>query len=237
MGRVLVVDEQRNPVTLEPAVALVEDDGDLRRMLSRGLTEEGFAVSSYSTGAALLSALERQAADLLVIDIGLPDSDGRDVCQALRARGVDVPVMFLTARGALSDRLSGFHVGGDDYLVKPFALDELMVRLRALLRRPAQSGVRIAGELMLDPATHSLRDGEREQPLTPTEFRILALLSARHGEVVRRRELITVAWPAGAVVHDNTLDAYLARLRRKLRTLDRPDAIVTVHGVGYRLNT
>jgi two-component system response regulator MprA len=150
---------------------------------------------------------------------------------------VDVPVMFLTARGALSDRLSGFHVGGDDYLVKPFALDELMVRLRALLRRPAQSGVRIAGELMLDPATHSLRDGEREQPLTPTEFRILALLSARHGEVVRRRELITVAWPAGAVVHDNTLDAYLARLRRKLRTLDRPDAIVTVHGVGYRLNT
>jgi two-component system response regulator MprA len=223
-------------VTLEPALALLEDDEDLRRMLSRGLGEEGFAVTCAGRGAELLELLATRTVDLLVIDIGLPDSDGRDVCQALRARGVQAPVLFLTARGALSDRLSGFHVGGDDYLVKPFAFEELLVRLRALLRRHAKTSEPQPGELTLDPSTHALRDGKREQPLTPTEFRILALLTARGGEVVRRRELIAAGWPTGAVVHDNTLDAYLVRLRRKLRSLDRPQAIATVHGVGYRMD-
>jgi two-component system response regulator MprA len=234
---------------MHPLVALAEDDDDLRRTLERGLTEEGFEVIAAATGASLLAALDVRPCDLLVIDIGLPDSDGRDVCQALRARGVLAPVLFLTARGALSDRLSGFHVGGDDYVVKPFAFDELAVRLQALLRRasapliqsaraaePARAAASASRDLVLDPAAHAIHDGEREQSLTPTEFRILALLFARSGEVVRRRELIAVAWPVGAIVHDNTLDTYLARVRRKLRALHHPEVIATVHGVGYRFS-
>src|SRR6202008_3433412 len=124
--------------------------------------------------------------DLLVLDVTLPDADGRDVCQALRAHGFGAPVIFLSARGELTDRLSGFHAGGDDSLTKPFALAELIVRIHALLKRaPAENGP--AGGLQLDPAAHGVRVGERAEPLTPTEFRLLAALAARPGEVLRRR--------------------------------------------------
>jgi two-component system response regulator MprA len=144
-------------------------------------------------------------------------------------------VLFLTARSALSDRLSGFHMGGDDYLVKPFAFDELVVRLNALLRRSPNGERSVdAGAVRLDPSTHTVRTTAGEVELTPTEFRIVAAMAARFGEVVRRSELIHAAWPAGAIVHDNTLDSYIARLRRKLRTT-HGTSIVTVHGVGYRL--
>jgi two-component system response regulator MprA len=205
-------------------------------MLERALHSEGFDVSVAADGADLLAAAERQAPDAFVIDIGLPDSDGRDVCQALRARGIDAPVLFLTARGALTDRLSGFHAGGDDYLVKPFAFKELVVRLRALIRRGAEPA-EPPGEdrLRLDPARHSVAIEGDDVALTPTEYRLLAALAARPGEVVRRAELLAAGWPDGAIVHDNTLDAYVARLRRKLREIGREGAIATAHGVGYRL--
>ena len=215
-------------------VAIAEDDADLRRMLVRGLEEEGFEVQAAADGGQLLARVEGNTPDVLVIDIGLPDSDGRDVCQALRARGVDVPVLFLTARGALTDRLSGFHAGGDDYLVKPFAFKELVVRLHALTRR-ASLGAAGAEGLTMNPAGHAVSVDGETAALTPTEYRLLAKLAARRGDVVRRRELILAAWPDGAIVHDNTLDAYVARIRRKLRTLGRDGALITVHGVGYRL--
>jgi two-component system response regulator MprA len=178
---------------------------------------------------------------VLVLDIGLPDADGRDVCQALRARGVGVPVLFLTARDALPDRLSGFHAGGDDYLTKPFALAELIVRVQALVRRAPAAGTGGAGapagesDLRLDPSLHAIVHGDREVTLTPTEFRLLARMAARPGEVVRRPSLIAAAWPDGAIVHDNTLDAYVARLRRKLREAGAEQVIETVRGVGYKL--
>jgi two-component system OmpR family response regulator len=216
-------------------VAIAEDDPDLRRMLVRGLSEEGLEARAVATGAALLELVEQRTPDVLVIDIGLPDSDGRDVCQALRARGVTSPVLFLTARGALTDRLSGFHAGGDDYLVKPFEFKELVVRLQALVRRGPASAPAASGELALDPAGHAVTLDGRSVTLTPTEYRLLAKLAGRPGEVVRRRELTAAAWPDGAIVHDNTLDAYVARIRRKLRELGREDALATVHGVGYRL--
>jgi two-component system response regulator MprA len=219
-------------------VAVVEDDPDLRRTLSRGLRAEGFEVVLASTGGELLAAAERSAPDAFVVDIGLPDSDGRDVVQALRARGMAQPVIFLTARGALTDRLSGFHAGGDDYLVKPFALKELVVRVHALVRRAGKAkdaGGEDGGRLRLDPARHAATSGGAQVALTPTEYRILAVLAARPGEVVRRRELVAAGWPDGAIVHDNTLDAYVARLRRKLREIGRGDALATAHGVGYRL--
>jgi two-component system OmpR family response regulator len=216
-------------------VIVAEDDAALRSVLTRGLQEEGFRCEAVGTGARLLERLEAVDADALVVDIGLPDCDGRDACQALRARGVATPVLFLTARDALVDRLAGFEAGGDDYVPKPFALDELVARLRVLVRRrPATPGPR-AGGAELDPAAHALRIGDRLVRLTPTEFRILGALFARTGEAVRRRELVRAGWPHGAIVNENTLDAYIARLRRKLRGVPGAPTLETVHGVGYAI--
>src|SRR5437764_11154620 len=147
---------------MNPLVAVVEDDSELRRVLDRALRAEGFEVALAASGAELLAAAERSSPEAFVVDIGLPDSDGRDVVQALRARGVIRPVIFLTARGGLTDRLSGFHAGGDDYLVKPFALKELVVRLRALLRRAGDvdAGEEDSDRLRLDPATHAAAVGD-----------------------------------------------------------------------------
>ena len=220
---------------MQTHVAVAEDDADLRRMLVRGLTEEGFEVVAAADGAELLARVEQSEPQVLVIDIGLPDSDGRDVCQALRARGVRAPVLFLTARGALTDRLSGFHAGGDDYLVKPFAFKELVVRLHALVRRGPSHAASDGERITMNPAAHAVSVDGHTVTLTPTEYRLLAKLAAQRGDVVRRRELTLAAWPDGAIVHDNTLDAYVARIRRKLRELDRDGELVTVHGVGYRL--
>ena len=214
-------------------VLIAEDDPELRRVLRRGLAEEGFEPEAVATGAELLVRAETDSPDLLVVDIGLPDADGRDLCQALRARGIQTPVLFLTARDALPDRLSGFDAGGDDYVTKPFVFAEVVRRLRALARRAGADGVVEAVGLRLDPIDHAVSNGERSAPLTPTEFRLLARLLARPGETVRRNDLVRAGWPHGAVVHENTLDAYVARLRRKLRTLDEAPPIRTVHGVGY----
>jgi two-component system response regulator MprA len=171
----------------------------------------------------------------MVVDIGLPDADGRDVVQALRAHGAATPIIFLTARDALTDRLAGFAAGGDDYLTKPFALAELVARLRALIKRGGADLVARVGALRLDPATHDATCHGQTAKLTPTEFRILARLAANPGEAVRRGQLVEAAWPHGAIVHDNTIDVYIARLRRKLASLPDAPAIGTVHGVGYSL--
>jgi two-component system OmpR family response regulator len=219
----------------EPHVLIVEDDPELQEILCRGLREEGFRTEAAFAGTALLERIERAVPDALVIDIGLPDADGRDLCAALRARGVQAPVLFLTARDALVDRLSGFDAGGDDYLTKPFAFAELLARLQALLRRSGADGAVEAAGLRLDPVTHSARCADASAELTPTEFRVLGRLLARPGEAVRRGELVRAGWPHGALVRDNTLDAYVARLRRKLRSLAGAPEITTVHGVGYRI--
>jgi two-component system, OmpR family, response regulator len=218
-----------------PHVLIAEDDPELRAVLSRGLAEEGFAPETVATGAELLARVDSESPDLLVVDIGLPDADGRDLCQALRARGIQAPVLFLTARDALPDRLSGFDAGGDDYVTKPFAFAEVVARLQALARRTGADGAIEGAGLRLDPISHAVSRGASSIPLTPTEFRLLARLLARPDETVRRRDLIRAGWPHGAIVHENTLDAYVARLRRKLRALDGAPAISTVHGVGYVL--
>jgi DNA-binding response OmpR family regulator len=213
---------------------VVEDDADLRSLLLRGLGEEGFAVTAVADGTSALEHADERP-DAFVIDVGLPDADGRDLCQALRARGCDAPVLFLTARDAVADRLAGFSAGGDDYVTKPFHFDEVVARLRALLRRSAADVATTVGELRLDPVAHAISAEGGEASLTPTEFRVLAALAAQPGAVVRRRELVRAAWPDGAIVHENTLDQYVARLRRKLREVSAEAGIATAHGVGYRL--
>jgi two-component system response regulator MprA len=218
-------------------VLVVEDDTELRRLLLRGLGEEGFDVVMAADATAAIRHAESRM-DLAIIDVGLPDADGRDLCQALRARGFSAPVLFLTARDAVTDRVSGFNAGGDDYVTKPFAFVELVARLRALLRRSPEgepSDPSALGGLILDPAAHAATGPAGSAQLTPTEFRLLAALAGRPGTVLRRRELVGAAWPDGAVVYDNTLDQYIVRMRRKLRAVAPDAAIVTVRGVGYRL--
>src|SRR5438309_1013726 len=214
---------------------VVEDDLELRGVLLRGLEEEGFATAGVRTGGELLERIEPEAPDLLVVDVGLPDADGRDLCQALRARGVQAPVLFLTAHDALPDRLSGFEAGGDDYVTKPFVFAEVVARLHALARRAGADGAVEAAGLRLDPVSHALSRGDASAALTPTEFRLVARLLARPGEAVRRRELVRAGWAYGSIVSDNALDVYVARLRRKLRTVGDAPGIHTVHGVGYRI--
>jgi DNA-binding response OmpR family regulator len=219
---------------MTPARLLViEDDAALRDLVARGLREEGFTVATAADAAGALR-LALAGCDALVVDIGLPDADGRDLCQALRARGVSAPVLFLTARHQVSDRLAGFAAGGDDYLTKPFHFTELTARLRALLRRSTAAATTDTGGLRLDPATHAIAVGALSAPLTPTEYRLLGALVTAPGTVVRRRELVRAGWPDGALVHDNTLDQYIARLRRKLREVESISTIETAHGVGYR---
>src|SRR5207244_1643569 len=138
-----------------PQVLIAEDDSELCATLVRGLEEEGFAARGFATGSELLARVALAEPDLLIVDIALPDSDGRDVCQALRAQGILAPVLFLTARGALTDRVSGFNAGGDDYLTKPFAFAELVARLQALLRRAKPDLALEIGSLKLDPAAHA----------------------------------------------------------------------------------
>lgn len=207
----------------------------MRSLLVRGLREEEYHVEGVGSGAHLLDWVSRTVPDAFVIDIGLPDADGRDVVQALRAQGIGAPVLFLTARSSLPDRLAGFRAGGDDYLTKPFDFAELVARLEALLRRAGYDARITVDGLRLDPAAHAASCGGSSVDLTPTEFRLLAKLAATPGEAVRRRALVQTAWPHGAIVNDNTLDVYIARLRRKLGDMPGAPAIHTVHGVGYSL--
>ena len=220
---------------LPSKVFVLEDDPQLRDVLIRSLRSEGFETRGAMTAHQLLEMITHGQPDVFVIDIGLPDADGRDVCQALRARGLTTPVLFLTARDALPDRLSGFSAGGDDYVTKPFDLEEVIARLQALVRRSRRDPEPELVGLSLDPTEHLVTQDGAAVTLTPTEFRLLSTLAGRRGKTCRREELIRAAWPFGAIVHDNTLDVYIARLRRKLRELPDAPKIVTSHGTGYRL--
>ncbi len=215
-------------------VAVCEDDASLRSALRRSMRAAGHDVLLAHDGAEALNLFPAADPDVVVMDIGLPDSDGRDVCLALRANGLSAPVLMLTAREGIHDKVSGFESGADDYLTKPFDLAELLVRIAALARRastPPGSGDRT---LRLDAATHAMAYCEQRVSLTPIEFRLLAKLVGEEGQVVRRSGLVAAGWPMGAAVSDNTLDSYIRRLRRKLTDLGQTDrSIDTVRGVGY----
>jgi two-component system response regulator MprA len=217
-------------------VGLCEDDPAIRRVVSEALKLTGHTVTAaHDGGEALRRFADDDSLEVIVLDIGLPDSDGRDVCQALRSRGMDTPVLFLTARDQLHDVLAGFAAGGDDHMPKPFHVSELLARVGAMVRRGQPRAAAVPTGLHLDPADHALSGPDGRQSLTPTEFRLLAALMASTGSVIRRRNLVLAAWPDGAFVADNTLDQYMTRLRKKVTAVgDDGRRIGTVHGVGYR---
>jgi DNA-binding response OmpR family regulator len=214
-------------------ILLVEGDNDLRTTLRGALTEHGFDVTAMRNGAMALEYVDDHP-DAIVIDVTLPDTDGRDLCRAMRALGTVAPVLFLTTPEAIADRMSGFGPGGHDYATKPVRIDEVLARLGELLRRAELPAPAEVGTLRLDPIRRAVRDGPNEAPLTPTEFRLLSALAAQPGAVITRRDLVLAAWPEGAIVYDNTLDQYVARLRRKLRAVSSEAEITTSRGVGYR---
>ncbi len=215
-------------------ILVVEDDHELRTLLARGLRSHDFDVVTAVDGRTALRSVD-EPPDAVILDIGLPDSDGRDVCQALRSRGVDAPVIFLTARRDVHDRLVGFASGGDDYLTKPFSFPELLARLQALLRRHVRPVVDAPDRLQVDPVSHCVVWSLNRAELSPIEYKLLARLLADDMEVVRRQQLREVGWPHGAIVSDNTLDQYLSKLRRKLVDVRAPYAIRSSRGVGYQV--
>ena len=217
-------------------VGLCEDDAAIRRVVTDALRIAGHeVVAAHDGGEALRLFVDDDGLDVVILDIGLPDADGRDVCQALRSAGQSAPVLFLTALGAVHEKLAGFSAGADDYLAKPFDVLELIARVEALARRGRLVVAAAPTDLVLDPARHSVACNGREAMLTPTEFRMLAAITSRPGEVVRRRAVVAAAWPQGGMVSDNTVDSYVRRIRVKLAEVDSPLHLTTVRGVGYTL--
>jgi two-component system response regulator MprA len=215
------------------SVLVVEDDGPIRRMLERTLAAEGYRASGAEDGGAALAAIERSVPDVLVLDVGLPGLDGLTVCRRLRGKGLSLPILLLTARDAVADRVAGLDAGADDYLVKPFAAAELLARVRALLRRGAVPGEVLAyGDLVFDVETRSATRAGVDIPLRSREADLLELLLRNPRRVISRAQALERVWGGGAAASPNVVDRYISYLRRSLGS---PPVISTVRGVGFRL--
>jgi two-component system, OmpR family, response regulator MprA len=212
-------------------VLVVDDDPPLRRMLERTLTAEGFEVTVAPDGGAALLAAERSAPDVIVLDVAMPVLDGLAVCRRLRGKGLSTPILMLTARDAVPDRVAGLEAGADDYLIKPFAVQELVARLHALTRRLTDGGPQLAyADVALDVEARSATRGGRSLELTGREAALLELLLRQPGRTVTREAAIDQIWDGAA--EQNVVDRYVTRLRRKLGT---PPLIRTVRGSGFTL--
>lgn len=219
-------------------VMVVDDEADLRRALERALVLHGYAVETAADGTEALRQLAAEAPDALVLDVAMPSVDGLEVCRRLRAAGDRTPVLLLTARDGVDDRVAGLDAGADDYLVKPFALEELLARIRALLRRagPETSGVVLRfGDLSLEPGPRTVRRGERPIELTRTEFLLLELFLRHPGQVLTREVISSNVWGYDLGPASNSLDVYVGYLRRKTEADGEPRILQTVRGVGYVL--
>jgi two-component system response regulator MprA len=219
----------------DAAVLLVDDDAPIRRMLERTLTAEGYDVAAVADGGAALAQVERSLPDVIVLDVAMPGMDGLAVTRRLRAKGLAVPILLLTARDALAERVAGLDAGADDYLVKPFEVDELTARVRALLRRNQPPGDQLAyADLTFDVESAIARRGGRDLELTRREAELLELLLRNARAVVRREHALEEVWGGDGEGGTNVVDRYVAYLRRKL---GEPALIHTVRGVGFRLGT
>lgn len=218
-------------------VLVVEDEIKMAELLARGLREEGHAVDVAGRGEDALWMVRATPYDVVILDIMLPGLDGLETCRQMRASEVWTPVLILTARDAVSDRVAGLDTGADDYLVKPFSFSELVARLRALTRRaPQERPVALqVGDLRLDPAAHRAWRSDKELDLSAREFALLELLMRRPGQTLSRVQLLEGAWDMAFEARSNVVDVYIRYLREKV---DRPferDSIETVRHVGYRL--
>ncbi|MCB5166757.1 response regulator transcription factor [Streptomyces bambusae] len=222
-------------------VLVVDDEVEVRAAVVDGLEVEGFEVREAGDGLEALSAVAGWQPDAVVLDVMMPVLDGLGVCRQLRAVGDRTPVLVLTALDSVSERVDGLEAGADDYLVKPFALDELVARVRALLRRaapgPAEGGGPLVfGDLSLDPETRTGRRGERHLEFSRTEAALLELLLRHPGQVLPRELILELVWGRDFGPDSNSLAVYVGYLRRKLEAAGEPRLVRTVHGVGYRLD-
>jgi two-component system OmpR family response regulator len=218
-------------------VLVVEDEARMADVIRRSLVREGLAVDLSPDGDDALMKASAVDYDAVVLDVVLPGRSGFEVCQTLRERGVWAPVLMLTARDAVRDRVAGLDSGADDYLVKPFALAELLARLRSLARRgrPERPAILSVGELELDPATRAVHRGGQPIELSAKEFALLEALMRRRGEVLTRVDLIEQAWDMAYETRSNVIDVYMRRLRQKIDEPFGVRTLETVRGVGYRL--
>jgi two-component system OmpR family response regulator len=220
-------------------VLVVEDESKLAKLLVRGLREEGHVADAAGRGEEGLWMARATPYDVIVLDVMLPGLNGFDVCKALRDKGVWTPILMLTARDAVEDRIVGLDAGADDYLMKPFSFEELLARLRALTRRvPSERPVVLeVGDLRLDPAAHRAWRGDSELDLSAKEFGLLELFMRNAGAVLTRDQLLGGAWDLAFETRSNVVDVYVRYLREKI---DRPfgcESLETVRGVGYRLRS
>ncbi|GAB4422353.1 MAG: response regulator transcription factor [Anaerolineae bacterium] len=219
-------------------ILVADDDQKLLKMVRRTLVYEGFAVITASTGREALAKMETQSPDLIVLDWMMPELDGLELLKRLRVERADIPVLMLTARDAIEDRVVGLDQGADDYLVKPFAPSELLARLRALLRRAkftlAETTLTYA-DLSLDPVTRETRRGSRQFELTPKEFELLHLFMRYPRQVLVRDRILEEIWSYDFGGEDNVLEVYVGYLRKKIEANGEPRLIHTVRGVGYVL--
>ena len=223
---------------------LVDDDDNLRSMLDAALSHNGFDVTALDNGRDALEVVKSLRPGLVVLDVMMPDLDGFEVCRRLRAEGNQVPVLFLTARDATEDKVRGLTLGGDDYLVKPFSLDELVARVQALLRRSGQTqnnSVLECAELVLDDDAHRVTRAGEEISLSPTEFNLLRFLLANQGKVLSKAQILDHVWQYDFGGDGGIVETYVGYLRKKLDTgaasASGPKLIRTVRGVGYTLRS
>jgi two-component system response regulator MprA len=218
-------------------ILVVDDEPAVRNSLERALRLDGYEVELARDGREGLARLRKRGVDAVVLDFLMPVMDGLELCRELRAAGDRTPILFLTARDAVSDRVAGLDAGADDYLVKPFALEELQARLRALLRRRGQeqNGALTYGDLSMDTDTYEVCRGERQVELTRTEFELLRLFLEHPRQVLTRSQIFERVWGYDFGRSSNSLEVYVGYLRRKLEADGEPRILHTVRGVGYAL--
>ncbi len=230
-----------NVPTINPYVAIVDDDPSIRTALGRALRIENYDVELFEDGTSALKSVQLRAPDAIVLDLQLPDIDGLEVCRRIRRGGDATPILMLTARDAVNDRVEGLDVGADDYLVKPFDLAELLARLRALLRRrvvtEADGQVLRFEDLSLNPQTREVFRAQRKIELTKIEFDLLELFLTHPRQVLTRDQILDLVWGYTFDSGTNSLAVYIGYLRRKLEEQGEPRLIQTVRGVGYALRT
>lgn len=228
-----------------PPILVVDDEAPIRQALERALRLEGFGVECASGGREALEAVARRAPAAIILDVTMPDLNGRVVCARLRADGVKTPILILSARDEVEDRIAGLQAGADDYLVKPFAVEELIARLQALLRRAGAEQGQQAGEefqnaltvgdLVVDPAARSVKRGGRELECTRREFELIEVFARNPGIVLERQRLLELVWGYDWVADTNVVDVFVSYLRRKLEENDESRMIETVRGIGFVL--